>query len=113
MEDPKDYIINIRVSKEVYDKLQTKAKENSESLSGLVRKTINDSMEIFGDITDELFSKNKGGKNDFAHYQRVILAKDTPCDRCHTVIPKGSHVLVGETGSGEKKYFCGACFADN
>lgn len=109
MEDNKDYILNIRVSKETYDKLKKKAKENSESLSGLVRKTIDDSWEIFGDLRDDLFGA-KPAKEGVVHYQKVILAKNAECSRCGTIISSGTEGYVGQTKSGESKYFCQGCF---
>lgn len=104
----KDYIINVRVSKETYNKLKRKAKENSESLSELVRKTFSDGMEILGDLKSELFNSNQDG---FAHYQHVVVAQDLNCARCDAAIPRGSKAILAETESGEKKYFCGACAA--
>jgi hypothetical protein len=113
MEDNKDYILNIRVSKETYEKLKAKARENSESLSTLVRKTLDDSWEILTDLKQELFggsNKNNGG---IMYYQKIIVAKDFPCDSCHVNIPKGSQAFLGETKSGPKKYFCQSCFVEN
>lgn len=108
MEDNKDYIINIRVSKETYEKLKSKAKENSESLSNLVRKSLDDSWEIFGDLKNEIFGKKES--DNIIHYQKVIIAKDTKCSRCGTPIFKGSEALLGETKTSQKKYFCTSCF---
>ncbi len=111
METNKDYILNIRVSKETYNKLKTKAKENSESLSTLVRKTLDDSWEIFSDLKSDLFGEDKK-TNGVVYYQKVILAKDGICDRCSAAIAKGDHVFLGETKSGAKKYFCNDCFVN-
>src|SRR5689334_8425549 len=112
IEDNKEYIINIRVSKEVYNKLKNKAKENSESLSSLVRKTLDDSWEILGDIRNEFFGDAKNS-NGVLYYQKIIVAKDTNCSRCQADISKGSEAYLGETKTGSKKYFCNKCFIDN
>ncbi len=109
MDDNKEYIINIRVSKDTYKKLKDKAKENSESLSSLVRKTLDDSYEIFSDLKRDIFGDEKPSSN-IVHYQKVIVAKDVKCDRCQAEITKGSQVFLGETKTGIKKYFCGNCF---
>lgn len=108
MENNKDYILNIRVSKELYEKLKHKAKENSESLSDLVRKSLDDSWEIFGDLKNEIFGQKE--TDNVVYYQKVIIAKDMKCSRCDALIPKGSEMFLGETKSGSKKYFCMACF---
>src|SRR3989344_1197846 len=101
MPDNKDYILNIRVSKELYEKLKHKAKENSESLSDLVRKSLDDSWEIFGDLRNEIFGQKE--TDNIVYYQKVIIAKDIKCSRCNTDISKGAEMFVGETKSGGKK----------
>ena len=108
--DNKEYVINIRVSKGTYSKLKTKAKENGESLSNLVRKTLDDSWEIFSDLKKDIFGEDEKANDNITHYQKVIVAKNVVCERCNTNIPKGSQVFLGETKNGEKKYFCGNCF---
>lgn len=112
--DNKEYIINIRVSKEVYDKLKNRAKENGESLSNLVRKTLSDSWEIFDDLKKDLFGQSKKADNEnIEHYLKVIVAKDILCDRCQSKISKGDQVIFGETKTGLKKYICNDCFLKN
>ncbi|MFA6098060.1 MAG: hypothetical protein WCV50_04650 [Patescibacteria group bacterium] len=110
MDNNKEYIINIRVSKETYRKLKAKAKEESESLSSLVRKTLNDSYEIFKDIKQDIFGNEEKSSGNMLHYQKIILAKDTACERCHNEIAKGSQAYLGESKTGTKKYFCAKCF---
>ncbi len=112
MTENKEYIINIRVSKDVYKKLKERAKENSESLSSLVRKTIDDGFEIFGDLRKELFGdgEEKNGNGKFVHYEKVIVAREMECEHCHKPIAKGDNAFLGETKSGQRKYFCADCF---
>lgn len=112
MSDNKEYIINIRVSKDTYNKLKAKAKENSESLSSLVRKTLDDSYEIFTDFKNDIFYKKTVSADNIVHYQKVIVAKDTNCDRCQINIHKGAEMFLAETKTGTGKYFCGACFTN-
>jgi hypothetical protein len=113
MDNNKEYIINIRVSKDTYNKLKDKAKENSESLSSLVRKTLDDSYEIFNDLKKDIFGDSNKNTNNIIHYQKVIVAKDVTCDRCQAPIAKGSQVYLGETKTGTKKYFCNNCCVNN
>jgi len=110
MQDNKEYILNIRVSKDTYDKLKRKARENKETLSGLVRKTIDDSYELLGDLKKDLFGEENKGRDGLVYYQKVTAARDIECDRCHRIVPKGSAIFMGETKSGAKKYFCTECF---
>jgi formamidopyrimidine-DNA glycosylase len=110
MDNNKDYVLNIRVSKDTLTKLKNKAKENSQSLSDLVRKTLEDSWEIFGDLKEDLFGKGEKNANGVDYYQKIIVAKDVACEKCGAVIWKASEAYLGTAKTGEKKYFCNACF---
>ena len=112
MSENKEYIINIRVSKDVYEKLKRKARENSQTLSSLVRKTINDSYEVFKDFKREIFNGDNKN-NNILYYQKIITATETTCERCHSKISRGNETYMGETKSGFKKYFCNNCFVNN
>ncbi len=112
MDNNKDYILNIRVSKETLNKLKAKAKENSQSLSGLVRKTLDDSWEIFGDLKEDIFGKDEKNKG-VEYYQKVIVAKEVECDNCGSLIQKAYEAYLGETKGGKKIYFCNACFMNS
>ena len=60
--DKKDYILNIRISRALYDKVTKKAYENRETTSHLLRKIIEDSAEIVGDLSEELFHTDRHKK---------------------------------------------------
>lgn len=111
--DNKEYIINIRVSKDTYNKLKSRAKDNGESLSNLVRKTINDSWEIFTDLKKDILGGDKKPNGDITHYQKIFMAKDIICDHCNNNIPRGNQAFLGETKTGAKKYICNNCFGQN
>jgi predicted DNA-binding protein len=96
----KDYILNIRVPKETYEKVKGMARENSESVSALIRKVIKDSEEIIGDI----FSP-KDHWGDIKTYSTSKAARDIECEKSGKKIKKGSTVIVGETSSGRRHYF--------
>ena len=96
----KDYILNIRVSRETYEKVKDMAKENSESVSALIRKVIKDSDEILGDIFPR---KDKWG--DIKTYSTEKAARDIECEKTGKKIKKGSSVIVGQTSSGKRHYF--------
>lgn len=108
MDENKDYIINIRVSKDTYEKIKNKASENRESVSNLVRKVIEDSSEIISDLSREIFGK--GAKySDVVIYYKAQLAKETKCDKCGKTITKGEVATIGENDKGKKYYFCSEC----
>ena len=109
MEDAnKDYIINLRVSRTTYEKIKHKARENSESISNLIRKAIDDSTEIIGDLSEELFSKRDKFK-DIVGYHRFRTAQELECSQCHSKIPAGETATVGETEKSKKYFFCKEC----
>src|SRR4051812_17231620 len=104
-ENNKDYIINLRVSRATYEKIKTKAKENRESVSNLVRKAIEDSAEIISDLSEELLGKDKASKfKDVVSYHKAKAAQELGCDNCGAGIPAGEIATIGET-AGAKKYF--------
>lgn len=105
--DNKDYIINIRVSKETYEKIKDRAQENRETVSNLVRKVIDDSSEIISDISNDMFGKNKIGK--MSVYYKGLAADNIACSVCDKKIKKGASVTIGETKTGKKYYFCNKC----
>ena len=103
----KDFVINLRVSRDTYEKIRRKAKENSQSISNLVRKAIEDSGEIIRDISRDL----KGEKEfeDVVGYHKSQAARDAKCDRCGETIKKGETLVVGETEGARKYFFCTSC----
>ena len=109
MEDSnKDYILNLRVSRVTYEKIKHKAKENSESISTLIRKAISDSAEIIDDLSGELFQKRDKFK-DVIGYHRFKTAQKIECSQCHSEIPAGETATVGETEKSKKYFFCKVC----
>ena len=106
----KDYIINLRVSRATYEKIKEKARENRESISNLVRKTVDDSIEIFSDLSHEILGKEKNKKfKDIIGYYKIKTAQDLKCDNCGAVILSGEIATVGETEGVKKYFFCHYC----
>lgn len=100
-EKNKDYILNIRISKDTYEKVKREAKENTESVSNLIRKVINDGLGIVSDLTDN--------QKNITSYHEGKTAKDISCSQCGKIIKSGKIVTVGETNWGKKYYFCSKC----
>jgi hypothetical protein len=110
MDDSKDYIINLRVSKDTYEKIKSKAKKNGDTISSLLRSVINDSAEIISDLSSDLTGKHKKSEfNDIVSYHRGVLAQERLCDNCGTHMLKGETMTVGETDKGTSYYFCHRC----
>lgn len=99
-DENKDYILNIRVSKETYEKVKDMARENSESVSALIRKVLRDSEEIIGDVFP---GKNRW--SDIKTYSTEKAARDIVCEQSGKNIRRGGTVIVGETASGRRHYF--------
>ncbi len=110
MDENKDYIINLRVSRDTYEKIKEKAKENRESVSNLVRKAIEDSSEIISDLSGELFGKGRKGEfKDVVSYHKAKTAKEMECAKCGTKIASGEIATIGETRGAKKYFFCENC----
>ncbi len=106
----KEYIINLRVSRATYEKVKEKAKENRESISNLVRKAVDDSVEIISDLSNELLGKDKNAKfKDIISYHRVKTAQEIKCDKCNMIILSGDMATIGETKGAKKYFFCQNC----
>lgn len=108
MDNNKDYIINLRVSRATYDKIKQKAKENRESVSNLVRKAIEDSSEIISDLAEDVLGKREKFK-DVVGYHKFHAAQDLECSACQAKIPQGDTATVGETAGAKKYFFCENC----
>lgn len=108
--DNKDYIINLRVSRATYEKIKQKAKENRESTSNLVRKIVDDSIEVISELSDELLGKSKNNKfKDIVSYHKVKVAQELKCNKCDKAISIGETITVGETAGAKKYFFCNNC----
>lgn len=106
----KDYIINLRVSRDTYEKIKEKAKENRESMSNLIRKTVDDSLEIISDLSNELLGKKDSEKfKDIIGYMKIKTAREVECDKCGASIKSGETITVGETENAKKYFFCNNC----
>lgn len=109
----KDYILNIRISRDTFDKIKNRASENKETISSLLRKVIDDSSEIIGDLSNEIFDTRKKGKAnnvpDIACFYSAKTAKAVTCQKCKKSIKKGTKVEIGEDAKGQKYFFCETC----
>lgn len=109
-DDTKDYIINLRVSKQTYEKIKQKARQNKDTISSLLRNIIDDSSEILSDLTKDLKNEKSAGKfTDVVSYHRATLAQERTCDSCGLTVPKNEVVTIGETGNGKSYYICSRC----
>jgi hypothetical protein len=106
--DNKDYILNIRLSRDTYEKVKNLAKKNAESVSHLVRKAIHDGLDIASDISEDIFGKEKKMPN-ITSYHQGIAAQDLICADCGARIKAGEKVTIGENHAGNKYYYCTVC----
>lgn len=106
-EEKKDYIINLRISRKTCDKLKQKAKENGQTLSSLIRKTVNDGLDIMGDVSDELLGKEK--KNKTAYHHIVVANKDLKCTGCDKTIDKNTTIFTNGATGEHRENLCGSC----
>lgn len=106
----KDYIINLRVSKDTYEKIKERSCKNRETISNLVRTIINDSIDTANDLSSELLgSKKKKADENVVSYQRGVMAQDKKCDDCDCDMKNGDTIIIGETATNARRYFCKTC----
>ncbi len=110
MSDKKDYIFNIRLSRDTYEKLKQKATENRETMSNLARKVIDDGLEIFQDVSNDLFGNSVSARDKIVHSYKVFLHQDAVCAETGQTMKKGEQAIVGETQTGKKYIFHPSCF---
>jgi hypothetical protein len=109
-DDNKDYIINLRVSKQTYEKIKSKAQQNKNTISSLLRNIIDDSAEIFSDLSNDFKGQTATNKfKDVVSYHRGMLAQERNCDNCGSLIAKNEVVTIGEVEKGGSYYFCTKC----
>ncbi|MFA4845222.1 MAG: hypothetical protein WC654_01550 [Patescibacteria group bacterium] len=110
----KDYVINLRVSKETFDKIKVRAKKNKDTASGLIRTLIDDSINTVADISSEVLTKANGDSKDaeLVSYHKGILAQKRACKTCELEMKAGDAVVIGETSTGIRFYFCLDCKSD-
>ena len=109
MSDNKDYIVNLRVTRETYEGLKKKALENSESVSNFIRKAIEGSIGLVADISEDIINLGSGDLSGILSYHPAKAAKEMSCARCGAKVAKGEDVMVGETGGSRKYMLCGKC----
>ncbi|MCA9351326.1 hypothetical protein KC929_00930 [Patescibacteria group bacterium] len=102
----KDKTINLRVSKELYNKIKKKATENRETISSTTRRFIQDSCEIISDLAGEVLTPREE-VFDFEYDGKAV--SDTACALCDKKIKKGSKIKIQETNAGKKRTVCGKC----
>jgi formamidopyrimidine-DNA glycosylase len=109
-DDTKDYVINLRVSKQTYEKIKNKARQNKDTISSLLRGIIDDSAEILSDLSNDLKGGKPGAKfNDVVSYHRGMLAQERLCDNCGVHMVKGETTTIGDTDKGKSYFFCARC----
>jgi formamidopyrimidine-DNA glycosylase len=107
-DDNKDCVINFRVSRETYDKIKDKAQENRETMSNLVRKVIEDGVEIIDDLSRDFLGGQKKPR-PIVSYARVTLAAEVKCANCQKIIKAGTTATAGYDEKGQISYFCPVC----
>ena len=105
-DNKKDFIINLRVPRKLYETIKSKAHENRETISSLARKLFEDGCEIFSDLTNEIFP----GKKEESVYSYEVKAEGSlACSKCKKKIKKGEKVKIYETQNGKKIINCLKC----
>ncbi len=100
MHDKKqEKVLHARVSKDLFEKVASKAKKHRVSTSNLIRNLVEDYLEIHGDVWDAIDNKLKNyldrGEDSIIGYQSIILNKDTTCALCDKKLKSGAQASIG------------------
>ncbi|MCR4330210.1 MAG: hypothetical protein NUV65_06735 [Candidatus Roizmanbacteria bacterium] len=115
MDDNKnEKVVHTRVSKELYDKISSKAKKHRISTSNLLRNLVEDYLEIHGEVWDAIDKKLRSyidsGEDSIVGYQSITLNKDVHCSLCGKPLKKGSQAFIGFfEKSTQKIIVCANC----
>lgn len=100
-------VLHSRVSKDLYDKIASKARKNRISTSNLVRNLVEDYLEIHGEVWDTIDKKLRSylDNDDKAiiGYQEIILSKDAKCSNCGKNLKEGTQGLIGLLENSSRK----------
>lgn len=107
-------VVHTRVSKELYDKISTKARKHRVTTSNLLRNLVEDYLEIHGDVWDAIDKKLRGylssGEDSIIGYQAITLSKDTMCSLCGEKLKKEAEAFIGFfEKSPQKIVICPEC----
>lgn len=113
----KEKIVHTRVSKNLYKKISEKARKNRISISNLIRNIIEDSIEIYedvSDIVDEKIIEFLDKRDSILAFQEVKLNKNTKCGFCGKTMNKNNKAYLGLFEKSLKKVIiCGKCYEKN
>ena len=104
MQDKKqEKVLHTRVSRELFEKVSTKARKHRVSTSNLIRNLVEDYLEIHGDVWDAIDNKLRNyldkGEDSIIGYQSLILNKDTTCDLCNKKLKAGCFLKFNKDDS--------------
>lgn len=109
----KEKIINTRVTEELYKKISDKAKKNQTTVSTLLRSLLEDSIDIYSDISTIIDQKIKDllAEEKIVGYQDILVAKDQQCAVCNQVIKSGDkgYLVVTDKGIKGSTIICSNC----
>lgn len=115
MDDHKnEKVVHTRVSKELYDKISSKAKKHRITTSNLLRNLVEDYLEIHGEVWEAIDKKLRSylvsGEDSIIGYQPITLNKNVRCSLCGKTFKKEVQVFIGFfEKSAQKIIVCSEC----
>jgi len=115
-ENKNEKVVHTRVSKELYEKISSKARKHRISTSNLLRNLVEDYLEIHGDVWDAIDKKLNSyiasGEDAIIGYQPLTLSKRVKCSLCDKTLKKGAEAFIGYfEKSSQKVVVCSDCKA--
>lgn len=111
----KEKIINTRVTEELYKKISAKAKKNKTTVSTLLRALLEDSLDIYTDISTIIDQKIKDllSEEKIVGYQDILVAKVQECSICNTKIgvDDKAYLVITDKGIKHSTIICNKCIS--
>lgn len=108
-------VVNTRITQDLYDKIMKKAKKNGTTISTLVRDLLEDSIDVYSDVSKIIDQKIRDylKEDKVVGYQEIVAANVLECANCSAKIKKGdkTYMVVTEKNSGPKLFLCSKCFS--
>lgn len=114
MSDGQKKVLHARVSKDLYEKISSKAHKHRISTSNLIRNIVEDYLDIQGDVFDAVDDKIKkflDQEGEIVGYQPINLTKDTECRLCQNELTKGTGAFIGYIENSSRSVIvCENCY---
>jgi hypothetical protein len=108
-----DKVIHARISKDLYEKIASRAKKHRVTVSNLLRNVVEDYLDIQGDvlgIVHEKINDYLDKRQSIVGSQSIMVEKETVCRLCQKKVGRGQEAFVAFLeGTSRTMVICKEC----